>query len=170
MPYTATLRQRSTLSVQSRARSEGIPHSQGSAVYYSEYFRKALNGPWKEATERIVNLENVEPVIDRPILQLLVDEHCDEWHQCCTGDDADAVRRLPCDFLVRAIRWLSEEQFRQLRKCAEKKTRCYYEHMEEGQRVYPRAHTEYDKEKDFGFFGKRVKYGGFREDDDDPGS
>jgi hypothetical protein len=30
-------------------------------VYYSEYFRKALRGAWKEAEERIVSLVDIEP-------------------------------------------------------------------------------------------------------------
>jgi len=30
-------------------------------VYHSEYFRKALEGPWKEAEEGTFNLEDIEP-------------------------------------------------------------------------------------------------------------
>jgi hypothetical protein len=34
-------------------------------VHHSEYFRKALNGPWKEATEGVVKLEDVEPEVGK---------------------------------------------------------------------------------------------------------
>ncbi|KAH7389568.1 hypothetical protein DE146DRAFT_700989 [Phaeosphaeria sp. MPI-PUGE-AT-0046c] len=30
-------------------------------THHSEYFRKALNGPWKEATERVVSIMDIEP-------------------------------------------------------------------------------------------------------------
>lgn len=32
-------------------------------VLYSEYFRKALEGPWKESEEQTITLEDVEPRI-----------------------------------------------------------------------------------------------------------
>jgi hypothetical protein len=31
-------------------------------AYHSEYFQKALAGPWKEAQEGLIVLEDVEPV------------------------------------------------------------------------------------------------------------
>jgi hypothetical protein len=34
-------------------------------VHHSEYFRKALNGPWKKATERVIKLEDVEPEVGK---------------------------------------------------------------------------------------------------------
>ena len=30
-------------------------------VHHSEYFRNALKGPWKEAEEGVIRLEDVEP-------------------------------------------------------------------------------------------------------------
>lgn len=30
-------------------------------THHSEYFRKSLNGPWKEASERVVPLVDIEP-------------------------------------------------------------------------------------------------------------
>ena len=30
-------------------------------IHYSEYFRKALSGPWKEAEEGVIPLEDIEP-------------------------------------------------------------------------------------------------------------
>jgi hypothetical protein len=29
-------------------------------AYHSEYFKRALNGPWKEADERLIKLDDVE--------------------------------------------------------------------------------------------------------------
>jgi hypothetical protein len=32
-------------------------------MYYSEHFRKALSGPWKEAEELAIYLNDVEPAV-----------------------------------------------------------------------------------------------------------
>jgi hypothetical protein len=39
-------------------------------THHSEYFLKALEGPWKEAEERTVTLEDVEPTVGMYMLFL----------------------------------------------------------------------------------------------------
>jgi hypothetical protein len=42
----------------------------------SEYFKKALKGPWKEAEQGIVRLEDVEPKICKSTLALTMNIGC----------------------------------------------------------------------------------------------
>jgi hypothetical protein len=104
--------------------------------------------------------------LDRPILQLLVDFHCDTWTQCWENGP-DTVNEHPHAFVGRAMRRLHEQLLRKTRGHPEKLPRCYYEHAsDEEKKTCPSAHMDYDEEKDFGFFGKRVTCGECPGDDD----
>jgi hypothetical protein len=39
-------------------------------MHHSEHFRKALQGPWKEAREGVVTLEDIEPAVCICLLDL----------------------------------------------------------------------------------------------------
>lgn len=93
---------------------------------------------------------------NRPILQLIVDDHCAWWSQCC-DNNTDLWMELPPAFLVRAMRRLQEKFHREKIDQKEKGGRCYLEHAsDKEQKVCQYRHMQYDKEKDFGFFGERL--------------
>jgi hypothetical protein len=97
---------------------------------------------------------------DRPFLQLLVNTHCNLWSACCE-DDSKAVAQLPHAFVVPAMRRLSQKLLLQTTKRkTEENTWCYYEHADEvNYDGYQEEHMRYDREKDFGSFGKDVLRG-----------
>jgi hypothetical protein len=103
---------------------------------------------------------------DRPILQFLVDFHCKRWKQCCEGNDSTASE-LPHAFVIRTMRKLHEQLIRQKQSFPKKLKRCYYEHaLYHEKKACLSDHMKYNKEKDFGFFGKRLVCGNCSEDND----
>jgi len=98
---------------------------------------------------------------DRPLLQLLVDTHCTYWTVCCE-DDSRAIAQLPHDFVVHAMRRLSQKlQSKPNGRKTKEKIWCYYEHADEVN--YDRCqkeHMNYNRKKDVGSFGKDVLCGG----------
>jgi hypothetical protein len=110
----------------------------------------------------VFDVENLLPCVqeayasippDQPILQLLVDLNCDTWMQCC---EEGPVSEFPHAFVVRAMRRLHEKLVRKTENCPEELAHCYYEHASNDEKAAClSAHMEYDKGKDFGFFGKR---------------
>jgi hypothetical protein len=91
--------------------------------------------------------------LDRPILQLLVDEHCQVWDSTEEGDlNIKAINELHPKFLLRAMR--------RLRQMKEKSwntlpmdTWCYYEHESDEQRTAcTKQHMKYDERLDLGTF------------------
>ncbi|KAF2127350.1 hypothetical protein P153DRAFT_344937 [Dothidotthia symphoricarpi CBS 119687] len=88
---------------------------------------------------------------DRPILQLLVDDHCDYWYQRHEGDAA-LLDKLPQAFLVRVMRRFAEQKGN-----SKKVKRCYYEHgSEEEANDCPHEHMVFDEELQCGFFGEQT--------------
>lgn len=91
-----------------------------------------------------------------PIIQLLVDQFCDNWEE--RDDDEDSlVNALPDKFLSRAFR-----RFMQLKQASRKTKsagisnmkRCYYEHITDAEKAKcGNLHMAYHGGKDFGNFG-----------------
>jgi len=95
---------------------------------------------------------------NRPILQYLVDLHCKLWTNCCE-DDPESVKELPPAFTLRAMRrlkeMLQEEKYTELDK-----TRCYYEHTDDAEAsACGKPHMRYDEEKEYGVFGRTIRCG-----------
>jgi hypothetical protein len=86
---------------------------------------------------------------DRLILQLLVDECCNEWHEGIdTEEDFVAQRKLPAQFLLRVMRRSNE-----MRHDINTSTRCYEEHGSEQEKARCRCvHMMYDEDADYGYF------------------
>ncbi|KAF1834986.1 hypothetical protein BDW02DRAFT_620594, partial [Decorospora gaudefroyi] len=94
--------------------------------------------------------------VDRPILQLLVDAHCERWTPCVEVHLPNMLAEYPHAFVVRALRRMHEKLLRTMRGLPEKWPRCYYEHASEEEKYTCRVwHREYDHEKGYGFFGTR---------------
>lgn len=60
--------------------------------HYSEYFRKALNGPWKEAEDGVVPLKDIEPGVFNVFVNWMYTQklpgNCEEW--CQVGELGEA--------------------------------------------------------------------------------
>ncbi|KAJ4333155.1 hypothetical protein N0V95_009494 [Ascochyta clinopodiicola] len=216
-------------------------------VFHSEYFRKALQGPWKEAEEGLVRLDDVEPAefnvfvhwlynlqlpekhsyqawnrifendelpvmdlfllrirayalddrllaptfrravnsvivsdwhaevrdavtlaltyqwafanipADRLVLQFLVNDFCDFWHERRDADNV-GMKGFPHAFTLRVVRRYS--QLVQLSVKKPVKTHCYIEHSSKKEQddCETELHMTYDAEKDFGNFTTDSSY------------
>ncbi|KAH7084927.1 hypothetical protein BKA63DRAFT_484941 [Paraphoma chrysanthemicola] len=88
---------------------------------------------------------------DRPILQLLVDEHCGEWDKGDENDDTklSAFNNLPPKFLIRAFRRIHEMTEKEL----DRENWCYCEHESDKDKTdCETQHMRYDERLDFGTF------------------
>lgn len=67
---------------------------------------------------------NIPP--NRPLLQLIVDQHCKHWKDCCERPGS-GLKQYPVAFLVRTMRRQSE--IIEAKNCRQSGgQRCYYEH------------------------------------------
>jgi hypothetical protein len=92
--------------------------------------------------------------LDRPILQLLVDEHCQVWDSDEDNEDLDikALNELHPKFLLRAMRRLREMKEKSWDNLP-MSTWCYFEHESYEQKTAcTKHHTKYDERLDFGTF------------------
>jgi hypothetical protein len=89
---------------------------------------------------------------ERPILQLMVDDHCHCWHEDWDSpDDIQAQQKMPRSFSMRVTRRLSE--LYQSSSLEVKKERCYVDHaLAQEKESCKLAHMVYDKIRDFGRF------------------
>jgi len=114
------------------------------------------NGRFLEAYDIVPLAKEAFSIIpsDRPMLQLLVDYHCDRWRSCC--EQSSPFPGLPYAFLARAMRRFSE-MLQEKKQGHPVQDRCYYEHTDEAEAAKcGKLHMQYDKEKDFGTFGEEV--------------
>ncbi|KAH4412453.1 hypothetical protein HBH92_112180 [Parastagonospora nodorum] len=92
---------------------------------------------------------------DRPLLQLIVDEHCTFWKNCC--EEPSRLTDFPPAFLARVTRRLCELLEDQICLQSSSGEWCYFEHADEAEMVAcGKLHMQYDEEKDIGFFGKKI--------------
>ncbi|KAH4037024.1 hypothetical protein HBI25_055030 [Parastagonospora nodorum] len=92
---------------------------------------------------------------DRPLLQLIVDEHCTFWKNCC--EEPSRLTDFPPAFLARVTRRLCELLEDQICLQSSSGEWCYFEHADEAEMVAcGKLHMQYDEEKDMGFFGKKI--------------
>jgi hypothetical protein len=112
---------------------------------------------YMEVSRTLELAEEVFKIIpaDRPILQYLVDNHCNFWRNCCEESGSD-ISKLPHKFVTRAMRRLNE-MLQEEQNGQTSGSRCYYEHASEADATEcGDLHMWYDEEKDFGVFGERV--------------
>jgi hypothetical protein len=94
--------------------------------------------------------ENIPP--ERPILQLLVDQFCAEWHDDFSQEaDTQDLVALPGKFCARAMRRYCQLSIRPLEH-AKMKDCCYLEHTDDELRSCTKVHMDYDADKEFGYF------------------
>jgi hypothetical protein len=91
---------------------------------------------------------------DRPILQQLVNDYCEDWHE--GGDDEElgilAHNELPQSFLLRVTRRFAELKRMQKEEVLSGRY-FYYEHdSEEDKKVCMSLHMQYSEKRDYGYF------------------
>ena len=93
---------------------------------------------------------------NRPLLQLLVDQHCTFWKNCC--EEPSRLTDFPPAFLARVTRRLCELLEDQCCRQSSSGERCYFEHADEAEiAACGKLHMQYDEEKDMGSFGEKIR-------------
>jgi hypothetical protein len=132
--------------------------------FQMEAFRRQVNNAFVDAISRsyfwtVIRYHSSSYAfnnipLDRPILQLLVDEYCQVWDSTEGNEDLDikALNELHPKFLLRAMRRLGEMKEKSW-DTLPMSTWCYYEHESYEQKTAcTKRHMKYDEGLDFGTF------------------
>lgn len=121
-------------------------------------FAVAIEGSYFDPAMRYKSIGSAfaNIAVERPILRLLVDNHCCCWDAIEDKYDAEAgLRELgqaQPNFFLRSMRRLREMKD-QGRKRLPMQLWCYYEHESEGdKKACKKRHMKYNEKLDFGTF------------------